>query len=316
MLLLQSATVIALVLGGLIFSQLPPATLAQDTDAEPSVEGMAVQDGPPPSCHVTIPTEGSSVPSSSVLSGSATRFGIAAYGIVSNYGTDKLSTLLPTDGIWRGPIPRKAGDFAYSNKLPWFRVHPAFSDGDGRLTITGKRIDGPAFSFTETLENNGMARDEDRAMIMGGIDIPVFGCWEITGHYKDQELGFIVWVTPLREEESSSGTSSTEILSEPAASSTPPRQLHVDGGVEAKRLVYRVTPEIPHEAQVANVSGVVVLHAVITDYGRARELQYVSGPPLLARAAIDAVSWWQYMVTGERMEIDTTIEVVFPPATN
>jgi len=153
-------------------------------------------------------------------------------------------------------------------------------------------------------------------MIMGGIEIPVFGCWEIRGHYKDQELSFIVWVTPLPEQKSSSGGSSPEILQERSASYTEPRRVHVDGEVQARSLVYRVTPEIPHEAQVANASGTVVLHAVITRDGRARELQYVSGPPIPAQAAIDAVTWWQYTVTGEPAEVDTTIQVVFPPENN
>jgi len=227
--------------------------------------------------------------------------------------------LLPIDGVWRGPIPRKPGDFAYSNKLPWFRVHPAFSEKDRQLTltITGKRLDGPAPSFIETYQGgSGLPHDDDNAMIMGGIEIPVFGCWKITGHYKDQELSFIVWVTPLSERELSSGESSPTTSHGPTAPYTEPRRIHVDGEVQARSLVYRVTPEIPHEAQVANVSGTVVLHAVITGDGRARELQYVSGPPLLAQAAIDAVTWWRYWVTGEAVEVDTTIQVVFPRVNN
>jgi hypothetical protein len=44
-------------------------------------------------------------------------------------------------------------------------------------------------------------------MIMGGIQIPVFGCWKITGHYKDQELSFVVWVTPHTEQKSLLGGS-------------------------------------------------------------------------------------------------------------
>jgi TonB family protein len=79
-------------------------------------------------------------------------------------------------------------------------------------------------------------------------------------------------------------------------------------------LCYRLTPEIPHEAQAANVSGTVVLRAIIDRNGETRELQYVSGPSLLARAAIDAVRWWDYEVNGEDVEIDTTIEVEFSPA--
>jgi outer membrane biosynthesis protein TonB len=97
-------------------------------------------------------------------------------------------------------------------------------------------------------------------------------------------------------------------------SDTQLRRIHVDGDVEAKLLSHRLTPEIPHEAQVANVAGTVVLHAVIDRNGRTREIQYVSGPSLLAQAAIDAVRWWEYEVDVEDVEIDTTIEVGFSPA--
>jgi hypothetical protein len=91
-----------------------------------------------------------------------------------------------------------------------------------------------------------------------------------------------------------------------------------------------VSPEIPPAAKAANISGIVVLHTIIDTGGRARELQYVSGPPLLAQAAIEAVKWWQYRIavddkdigTGsfpvvlEPLEVDTTIEVVFPSSPN
>jgi outer membrane biosynthesis protein TonB len=75
-------------------------------------------------------------------------------------------------------------------------------------------------------------------------------------------------------------------------------------------------PEMPHEAEVANVSGTVTLHAIIGIDGRPHDLQYVSGPPLLAQAAIDTVTWWQYRINQENVEVDTTIPVVFQPRDN
>ena len=273
---------------------------------------MVAQDTPPANCHVTLPSEASLVPPSP-----ATHFGIAADGMVSKYRTEKLWTLLPTNGIWRGSIPSKPGDFAYDNKLPWFRI--PFSGRDGLLTITGKRLDGPAPSFTEIYESSAFP---DGAMIMGGVSIPMFGCWEITGHYKDQKLSFTVWVTPLPERKLPSGESSPAVSQKPSAPATAPRRVHVDSEAQEKSLVYSVTPEIPHEAQVANVSGTVVLHAVVNRDGRPGELKYVSGPPLLMQAAIEAATWRQYRVafaddkTDESVEVDTTIDVVFPPPHN
>jgi protein TonB len=45
-----------------------------------------------------------------------------------------------------------------------------------------------------------------------------------------------------------------------------------------------------------------------------QDLQYVSGPPLLMKSALDAIRQWRYkptMLNGEPVEVDTTISVVF-----
>ena len=294
MLLSRSATFLTLALIVLAFPRIKLTALAQETEAEQDAKNNTVQDAPPPSCHVTLPS-----------AASPSRFpdpGTGDYVTVSAYGTEKLSALLPIDGIWRGPMPTKPGDFVNSNKFPWSGAF-SYSDGDGPLRVTGKRLDGLAPSFTEIEPITG------KNWFMGFMSIPGFGCWEITARYKDQELTFIVWVTPLPPKKSSADV----LLPQTAIAPGP---IHVDGDVVAKLLRYRLTPEIPHEAQVANVSGSVVLHAIIDRNGRTRELQYVSGPSLLAQAAIDAVRWWEYEASGEDVEIDTTIEVEFSPADN
>jgi hypothetical protein len=311
MLLKHSTTVTLALFVAFSFIQMPFAP-AQESPGLAPVGELVAPDVPPPSCHVTLPSEAGTAASSPVR---ATEIGFGADGRVSAYGTEKLFTFLPTDGIWRGRVPSKLGDFAYENKLPWFRFYPGFSLKNESLTVTGKRLDGPAPSFTETFEGMAFADEGKNAMIMGGISIPVFGCWEITGHYRDDALTFVVWVAPLARE-SDSGESLPTTSPETAIQKTAPHRVHIDAETEARSLVYRLTPEIPHEAQVANVSGTVVLHAVIGTDGRAHELQYVSGPPLLARAAIDAVSWWQYRINDELIEVDTTIPVVFPPQDN
>jgi len=58
----------------------------------------------------------------------------------------------------------------------------------------------------------------------------------------------------------------------------------------------------------------VVLHAIIAKDGTIQQLEYVSGPPLLMRAAMDAVREWRYkptLLNGDAVEVDTTIQVVF-----
>ena len=67
-------------------------------------------------------------------------------------------------------------------------------------------------------------------------------------------------------------------------------------------------------AKTAHISGTVVLHAIIGTDGTVQDLQYISGPPLLMRSAMDAVHQWRYkptMLNGEPVEVDTTVQVVF-----
>jgi protein TonB len=99
----------------------------------------------------------------------------------------------------------------------------------------------------------------------------------------------------------------------PPPKATPSR-IRVGGNVEAASLINKVTPQYPPIAKTAHVSGTVVLHAIISKEGTIQELQYVSGPPLLMKSAMDAVKEWRYKPTqlnGEPVEVDTTIDVVF-----
>ena len=95
---------------------------------------------------------------------------------------------------------------------------------------------------------------------------------------------------------------------------TGPQRIRVGGNVEAASLINKIAPEYPPIAKTAHVSGTVILHAIIGKDGAIRELQYVSGPPLLMKSALDAVKQWRYkptMLNGDAVEVDTTIDVVF-----
>jgi protein TonB len=79
-------------------------------------------------------------------------------------------------------------------------------------------------------------------------------------------------------------------------------------------LVHRVEPTYPQIARTARISGSVVLTAVIAKDGQIENLTLVSGHPMLAPAAIDAVKQWRYrpyLLNGEPVEVETTITVMF-----
>ena len=79
-------------------------------------------------------------------------------------------------------------------------------------------------------------------------------------------------------------------------------------------LIHRVEPIYPPLARTAHIQGPVLLAAVIGKDGSMTELRAISGPPMLVRAAIDAVSQWRYkpyILNGEAIEVDTQITVNF-----
>ena len=103
----------------------------------------------------------------------------------------------------------------------------------------------------------------------------------------------------------------------PAIIATPkssPQPLRVSMGVQMAKLIRKVVPEYPPLARAARISGVVHLVGTIAKDGAIRNLQLISGHPLLARAAIDAVKQWVYQPTllnGDAVEVIAPIDVNF-----
>jgi TonB family protein len=93
-----------------------------------------------------------------------------------------------------------------------------------------------------------------------------------------------------------------------------PKPVRIAGNLEAAMIVHQVQPVYPLLAKTAHVSGTVVLDAIIEKDGRVGGLTYVSGPPLLMQAAMDAVKQWKYKPTtlnGSAVRVDTTVKIVF-----
>src|SRR5277367_6155869 len=68
-----------------------------------------------------------------------------------------------------------------------------------------------------------------------------------------------------------------------------PQRVRVSQGVSQGLLVRKVNPTYPPLARQARIAGTVVLRAVISKDGSIENLTLVSGHPMLAPAAIDAV---------------------------
>src|SRR6202162_4680091 len=87
-----------------------------------------------------------------------------------------------------------------------------------------------------------------------------------------------------------------------------PQRVRVSSGVSTGLLIKRIQPNYPPLARQARIQGTVVLHALISKDGSITGLTLVSGHPMLAPAAIDAVKQWKYkpyLLNGEPVEVDT-----------
>ena len=95
---------------------------------------------------------------------------------------------------------------------------------------------------------------------------------------------------------------------------TPSRKPVISSGVMEGRKLSGAEPRYPTIAVAARVQGTVVLAATISKTGAIENLRVVSGPPMLAPAAEEAVRTWRYrpyLLNGEPVEVETTVRVIF-----
>ncbi len=100
----------------------------------------------------------------------------------------------------------------------------------------------------------------------------------------------------------------------PAVQPAQPKRVRISQGVSEGMLLNSARPDYPVVAKVAHVEGTVVLDAIISREGTIENLRLVSGNPILAGPAIDAVKQWRYKpyrLNGEPVEIETRITVIF-----
>jgi hypothetical protein len=111
------------------------------------------------------------------------------------FGTDSLWTQLPANGIWSGLPHYTPNDPTFRQKLAfWRKGYVVRTEPQPKLKVTGRRLDSPAPPLlSDKTANNGWVQ-KDQPFIVTGINFPTLGCWEVTGHYGNQELTFVVGV--------------------------------------------------------------------------------------------------------------------------
>jgi len=109
-------------------------------------------------------------------------------------------------------------------------------------------------------------------------------------------------------------SSASSLKAVPKLVAPTPQRVRISQGVTQGLLVHRVEPTYPQIARTARIQGTVVLNAVIAKDGEIQNLSVVSGHPMLAPAALDAVKQWRYrpyLLNNEPVEVETTITVTF-----
>ncbi|HTS38065.1 MAG TPA: energy transducer TonB [Candidatus Solibacter sp.] len=107
-----------------------------------------------------------------------------------------------------------------------------------------------------------------------------------------------------------------------SAAQAAPERVRVARGIESGLLQTKVAPIYPQLARQARIQGTVILKAFINKNGDVADLQLISGHPMLAPAAIEAVRQWKYRpytLNGEPVDVETEIQINFtlsgdPPA--
>lgn len=106
---------------------------------------------------------------------------------------------------------------------------------------------------------------------------------------------------------------STLVLAQ-AGGDVASRRLRISSALAEKLKTQDVAPQYPQKARENSIQGDVILAATIDAEGKITNLKVVSGHPVLADAAVEAVKQWKYrpyLLNGEPVLVDTMIKVQF-----
>lgn len=112
----------------------------------------------------------------------------------------------------------------------------------------------------------------------------------------------------------SAAPASPHVTAGPPATTPSSKPLPVSSGVLAGNLIAPIRPEYPQIARATHIEGTVVIDAIISRTGSIESTRVLSGPPMLQRAALDAVRQARYrpfLLNGQPTEVQTTITINF-----
>jgi TonB family protein len=104
-------------------------------------------------------------------------------------------------------------------------------------------------------------------------------------------------------------------LSNLAAPNTlPALDAPISKGLTAGQLIHKVDPVYPSQARAEQLSGTVALEVTVAEDGSVQNVKRISGNPVLAAAASEAIRRWRYtpfLLNGKPLEVKKQISVIF-----
>jgi periplasmic protein TonB len=163
------------------------------------------------------------------------------------------------------------------------------------VKIQSEVINGQLRTPTKIPDKVQMIKEEESPPDLGGVPGGVPG--GIPGGSTGGVIGGILSSTPVA-----------------VPKVATPQRVRVSSGVSTGLLIRKVQPNYPQLAKQARIQGTVVLQAEISKDGTIQNLQLISGHPMLAPAAIEAVKQWRYkpyLLNGEPVAVETQVVVNF-----
>lgn len=169
------------------------------------------------------------------------------------------------------------------------------------------RLDALFLSLPDTIKQ----QVENRLTVKVGdrITQAVLNEIEASLNAVDEHLKFV-----LRPNTDKTGSIIKVWLESAGTPGDSPKKIRVGGNVQAQNLIHKVQPLYPPEAKENRVQGSVRFTVMIGKDGKVQNLTLVSGDPVLAEAAREAVQQWIYkptLLNGDPVEVVTLVDVNF-----
>ena len=162
--------------------------------------------------------------------------------------------------------------------------------------------------------NRAMQIDPDYYQAMQTLNLLIAGRADLRDTKEEYASDVAAAKRRQREMEARRAPTPPAIPPPPPSPDGRPTRVRVGGNVQAANFVKKVEPVYPEDARKARVSGLVRFTVIVNRDGTIRNIQLVSGHPLLVDAAKDAVAQWVYRPTsldGHPVEVITTVDVNF-----